>query len=331
MTALVTGATGFVGSAVARALLTRSESVRVLCRPQGNRSNLIALDVEIVEGDLRDPSSLARAVQGIDTLYHVAADYRLWAAEPDDLYQVNVTGSLALIDAAVRANVRKIVYGSSVATLGIRPDREPADEQTAVGLNDMVGDYKRSKYIAEDQIRRRITDQRWPVVIVNPSTPVGPGDVRPTPTGRMVLDAARGRVPAFVDTGLNLVHVDDVATGFLLARDRGDIGERYILGGEDMSLKRILAEIARLVGRPAPRVRLPHLATLPVAIAAELWCRLTGGTEPLATVDGVRMATKHMYFSSAKACRELGYAPRPAVEGLRDAIEWFRERGLLEG
>ncbi len=329
MTALVTGATGFLGSAVVRALLARGDPVRVLCRARGDRSNLEGLQVEIATGDLREPASLARAVRGCRTLFHVAADYRLWAREPDDLYQVNVTGSLDLLTAATAAGVARIVYTSSVASLGLRPDGKPADEEVPVSLAQMVGHYKRSKYIAEDQVRRRIRAHGWPVVIVNPSTPVGPRDVRPTPTGRLILDAARGRVPAFVDTGLNVVHVDDVAAGHVLALERGREGERYILGGEDMSLEAILAEVARLTGRPPPRLRLPHLAALPVAAVSELWCRLRGRGEPLATVDGVRMARKHMYFTSARAERELGYRARPALEAIRDAVAWFREHRRL--
>ena len=330
MTTLVTGATGLVGSAVARALLARGERVRVLCRPAGARANLQGLDVEIHEGDLREPLSLAGAVAGCRALFHVAADYRLWVREPDELYQANVTGTLELLAAAAAAGVERIVYTSSVATLGLNADGTPADERTPVDPQRMIGHYKRSKYIAEDQVRRRVAGEGWPVVIVNPSTPVGPGDVRPTPSGRVLLDAARGRVPAYVDTGLNLVHVDDVAAGHLLALERGRVGERYILGGDDMSLREILTAVASLCGRRPPAVRLPHLAALPVAAASELWCRVRGRGEPLATLDGVRMSMKRMYFSSARAEAELGYRARPAMEAIRDAVEWFREQGMLE-
>jgi dihydroflavonol-4-reductase len=329
MTVLVTGATGFVGSAVARALLLRGDTVRVLVRPNSDGANLEGLDVERVTGDLRDPASLAPAVEGARVVFHVAADYRLWAPEPDDLYQSNVTGTLSLFSAAAAAGVERLVYTSSVATLGLMPAGGSATEDTPSRLEQMIGHYKRSKFIAEDQVRRRVREDGWPVVIVNPSTPIGPRDIKPTPTGRMVLDAARGRMPAYVDTGLNVVHVDDVAAGHLLALERGEVGERYILGGENMSLEDILAEVARLTSREAPRVRLPHLAVLPVAALSELWCRFTGRGEPLATVDGVRMAMKHMYFSSEKASHALGYQPRPAQEAIRDAVAWFREQGRL--
>ena len=330
MTALVTGATGFVGSAVARVLLASGRQVRVLCRPGGDRSNLQGLDVEVAEGDLRDPASVSRAVKGCRTLFHVAADYRLWVREPDDLYQSNVTGSLDVISAALAAGVQRVVYTSSVATLGLPSGGAAADEDTPSTLDQMVGHYKRSKFIAEEQVRRRIERDGWPVVIVNPSTPVGPRDVKPTPTGRMILDAARGKLPAFVDTGLNVVHVDDVAAGHLLALERGVEGRRYILGGENLSLEAILTEVARLCGREPPRVRLPHLAVLPVAVVSELWCRLRGSGEPLATVDGVRMAMKHMYFSSRRAGTELGYEAQPASHAIADAVDWFRAGGRLD-
>ncbi|MFT5448409.1 MAG: dihydroflavonol-4-reductase [Gammaproteobacteria bacterium] len=333
MVVLVTGATGFVGSAVARALIARGHSLRVLVRPQGDRSNLLGLDVEMVAGDLRDPPSLARAVTGCDAVFHVAADYRLWAREPDDLYQSNVTGTINLFDAATKAGVERIVYTSSVAVLGLGRGGAgqvvPSDEDAPVSLSDMVGHYKRSKFIAEDQVQRRIANDGWPVVIVNPSTPIGPRDVRPTPTGRVVLDASNGRIPAFVDCGLNVVHVDDVAEGHMLALEHGVIGERYILGGEDLTLEQILSQVATLCGREAPRVRLPHWAVMPIALASETWCRLLGRGEPLATLDGVRMARKMMYFSSAKAKRELGYETRPAAKAIEDAVMWFRTQGRL--
>jgi len=329
MVTLVTGATGFVGSAVARALLAQGRQLRVLVRQGSDRSNLCGLDVEVVEGELRDPSSLRRAVADCEAVFHVAADYRLWAREPDELYQTNVTGTLNLFAAAVAADVTRIIYTSSVAVLGIAAGGQPSTEDTAVNLEAMVGHYKRSKFIAEDQVRRRIASDAWPVVIVNPSTPIGPRDVRPTPTGRLVLDAACGRIPAFVDTGLNVVHVDDVAQGHLLAFDQGVVGERYILGGQDLTLEAILSQVAMLCDREAPRIRLPNLAVMPIAIASELWCSLRGRGEPLATVDGVRMARKMMYFSSAKAQRELGFQARPAAQAIEDAVSWFRAQGRL--
>jgi dihydroflavonol-4-reductase len=337
MVMLVTGATGFVGSAVMRALIDQGRALRVLCRRGSDRSNLQGFDVDVVEGDLRDPSSLVRAVAGCEVVFHVAADYRLWAREPDEIYQSNVTGTLNLLAAAVAAGVDRIVYTSSVAVLGSVDEggtcgsstARASTEDTPVSLSSMIGHYKRSKFIAEDQVQRRVVSDAWPVVIVNPSTPIGPRDVRPTPTGRLVLDAACGRIPAFVDTGLNVVHVDDVAQGHLLALEHGVVGERYILGGEDLTLEAILAQVAMHCGREPPHIKLPHLAVIPIAIVAQLWCLLSGSGEPLATLDGVRMARKKMYFSSAKAQRELGFSARPATLAIEDAIEWFRAQGRL--
>ncbi|MGE0386718.1 MAG: hopanoid-associated sugar epimerase [Gammaproteobacteria bacterium] len=324
MTALVTGATGFVGSAVARALLAAGQPVRVMARAGSDRRNLQGLDVEVVAGDLRDPASLAGAVRGCDALYHVAADYRLWAPDPRELYLANVDGSRNIIRAAARAGAQRIVYTSSVAVLGIHPDRSPADERSPVTLDDMIGDYKRSKFLAEQAVMALVREEQAPVVIVNPSTPIGPRDIKPTPTGRVILDAARGRMPAYVDTGLNVVHVDDVARGHLLAFEHGRIGERYILGGTDMTLREILEQVCALAGRAPPRIRLPHAVVLPIAYLSEWWARTTGGAEPRATVSGVRMSKKHMFFSSAKAESELGYRHRPAIEALRDAVQWFQ-------
>ena len=329
MTVLVTGATGFVGSAVARALLSEGETVRVLVRPQSDRRNLTGLDVAIVEGDLNEPASLLPAVSGCSAVFHVAADYRLWTRHPDDMVRTNVQGSLAVVESALTAGVERIVYTSSVATLGINPDGVPGDEETPVALENMIGIYKRSKFLAEQAVQELIREKGAPVVIVNPSTPVGPHDIKPTPTGRMIAEAASGRMPAFVDTGLNVVHVDDVAAGHLLAWRRGVIGERYVLGGDNMSLAEILTEIARICGRKPPTIRIPHAAIMPIAHLSELWTRITGGSEPFVTVDGVKMARKKMYFSSDKAVRELGYHARPAHEGLVDAVAWFRENGYL--
>jgi len=327
VTTLVTGATGFVGSAVLRALLNAGRQVRALVRSGSDMSNLGGLDVELAHGDLGDAASLQAAVAGCDGLFHVAADYRLWVPEPEAMYRINLDGTRALMQAAAEAGAARIVYTSSVATIGLHADGEPADEQTPSSLDGMIGHYKRSKYLAEFEVRRMACEQGLPAVIVNPSTPVGPRDIKPTPTGRMVLDAAGGRMPAYVDSGLNLVHVDDVAAGHLLAFDKGAVGERYILGGENMSLQAIFAEIAAITDRPAPKIRLPHNLVLPVAYLAEAWARLSGSGEPRVTVDGVRMAKKHMYFSCDKARRELGYAPRPAYEALVDAIDWFRAQG----
>ena len=328
MTVLVTGASGFVGSAVVRRLIAAGEAVRVLLRPTADRRNVEGLSVEVAIGDLGDRASLDRALTGCEGLYHVAADYRLWARRPDEIYETNVAGTKAIMRAAGEAGVRRIVYTSSVASLGLSCDGSPADEDTPVVLADMIGHYKRSKFLAEAQVRELVRAHGLPAVIVNPSTPMGPRDIRPTPTGRMIVEAAAGRMPAVVDTGLNIVHVDDVAEGHLLAFTRGRIGERYVLGGQNMTLAETVAEIAALAGRRPPRLTLPHGLVLPLAYAAEGWARLTG-REPFATVDGVRMAQKRMYFNSAKAERELGHRARPVASAFREAVDWFRANGYL--
>jgi dihydroflavonol-4-reductase len=324
---LVTGGTGFVGSAVARALLAAGHRVRALVRPNSDRRNLAELCVELVEGSLEDPQSLTRAVGGCRYLFHVAADYRLWVPDPAAMFRTNVEGTRDVLATAISAGVEKVVYTSSVATLGLAPEGS-ADEETHSSADDMIGPYKRSKFLAEKVVHEFVAERGLPAVIVNPSTPVGPRDLKPTPTGRLILEAARGHMPGYVDTGLNIVHVDDVAAGHLAATEMGQIGERYILGGENMSLEQILAEVAQLVGTRAPRVRIPYSVAYPVAVGAELVARVTG-REPFITVDGVRMARKRMYFSSAKACRELGYRPRPAREAIADAIAWFKTSGYL--
>jgi dihydroflavonol-4-reductase len=327
MRALVTGATGFVGAAVARALLSAGWQVRVLVRSGSDRGNLRQLAVTAVEGDLADLSSLERALEGCDGLFHVAADYRLGARDPRPLYCTNVEGTRNILNAARTVAVPRIVYTSSVATVGIPADGAPGEERTPVSLANMIGHYKRSKFMAEEVVREAAR-AGLSVVIVNPSTPVGPGDIKPTPTGQLVLDAASGRMPAYVDTGLNIVHVDDVAAGHLLAFERGRAGERYILGGEDMTLQTILAQIAGLVGRKPPRIRLPYAAVLPVAYIAEAIAAISGRSGRV-TLEGVRMSRKRMFFSSAKAVGELGYHWRPPLEAFEDALRWFRERGLL--
>lgn len=329
MTTLVTGASGFVGSAVARRLLQAGHDVRVLTRKQSILSNLEGLPVEQVTGDLTDADSLARALRGCEALFHVAADYRLWVPDPEAMHAVNVAGTAALMKAAIAAGVTRVVYTSSVATLGIAPGDELSDEQTPVHLSDMIGPYKRSKFLAEHEVLRSVREDGLPAVIVNPSTPVGPRDHKPTPTGRVILDAARGRIPAYVDTGLNVVHVDDVAEGHLAAFERGTTGERYILGSENLSLKEILTRVTRLAGRAPPRIRLPHNLLLPVAYMAEAWTRLRGHGRPVVTVDELRMSRKRMYFSSEKARRTLGYEPRPAETALIDAVDWFRAQKYL--
>jgi dihydroflavonol-4-reductase len=327
MRALVTGATGFVGSAVARALLQAGWQVTALVRPNSDRRNLQPLGADLVTGHLGDPGSLDHALAGCEALFHVAADYRLGARNPEDLYRTNVDGTRNILESARRVGTARIVYTSSVATIGIPADGSPGREDTPVMLTDMIGHYKRSKFLAE-QLACEAARTGLSVVIVNPSTPVGPGDVKPTPTGQMVMDAAAGRMPAYVDTGLNIVHVDDVAAGHLLALDRGRSGERYILGGEDMTLRDILVEISRIAGRKPPRIRLSTSVLLPVAHMAELVSRVTGLPNRV-TVEGIRMARKRMFFSSEKAARELGYGWRPPGHAFEDAVLWFRRHGLL--
>ncbi len=325
---LVTGATGFLGSAVARALLQAGQEVRVLARPTSNHRNLVNLAVEIAVGALEDAASLARAVAGCRYLFHVAADYRLWVPDPAAMYRANVDGTRELMRAALAAGVERIVYTSSVATLGIVAGGS-ADELTPSRLGDMIGPYKRSKFLAEEAVRGMLTQSGLPAVIVNPSTPIGPGDLKPTPTGRLILEAARGHMPGYVDTGLNVVHVDDVAAGELLAAEQGKIGERYILGGDNLSLAEILGEVARAVGRKPPRLKVPYAVAFSAAALGTAMARVTG-REPFTTLDGVRMSRKKMYFSSAKAERALGYKSRPAREAIADAVTWFAANGYLK-
>jgi len=328
LTTLVTGASGFVGAAVVRALLAEGEHVRALVRASSDRTNLEGLPVEIAIGDITDRSSLDPAIHGCRFVFHVAADYRLWAPDPRPMFAANVDGSLNVVESAAEHVIERLVYTSSVAVLGIHADRTPADETSPVSIADMIGPYKRSKYVAEEAVKRRAAELGLSLVVVNPSTPIGPGDVRPTPTGRIIVDAATGRMPAFVDTGLNLVHVDDVARGHLLALERGVAGERYILGGDDLTLERILALVAKHCGRRPPRLRLPRASVYPVAVISEIIARITG-KEPRVTLDGLRMARKHMYFSSRKANRELGYRWREPEEAIVDALDWFRQNGYL--
>ncbi len=332
MTTLLTGATGFVGAAVLRRLIKTGYNVRALVRPNSDRRNLSGIDCEIVTGDLAEPESLQRAAQGCEAVFHVAADYRLWVVDRAKMNRVNVQGTVDLIRAAAAAGASRIVYTSSVATLRLRDDGLPADEKSDAELPDMIGVYKQSKFLAEREVKRLVADEGFPVVIVKPTAPFGPGDVKPTPTGRMIIEAASGRMPAYVNTGLNVAHVDDVAAGHLLAYDRGVVGESYILGGENRSLQWILETVAELTGRRPPRIRLPHWFITPIAYIVEGITRIRGAGEPMITVDAVRMARKPMYFSSEKARSALGYSPRPAVEALRDEIEWFRKHGyVVEG
>ena len=329
MSALVTGGTGFVGANVVRELLRDGRAVRVLARPGGDRRALAGLDVEIVEGDLLDPPSLARAVKGVATVFHVAADYRLWARDPAVIYRANVEGTRALLAACAEAGTGRVVYTSSVGALGIPPDGTPGSETTPVALADMVGPYKRSKFMAE-QVVLEFARAGLPVVIVNPSAPIGPWDVKPTPTGQMIVDALHGRLFATVDTGLNIVHVRDVARGHLLAETRGQPGEKYILGHADgnLTLAAIVGVVADIGGGRGARVRVPYAVAWLAAACSEGFARVTGGV-PRVPLDAVRMSRKRMYFSSDRAIRELGLPQTDIREAVRDAVEWFSEHGYV--
>jgi len=323
---LVTGASGFVGSAVAHAARAAGYRVRVLVRASSPRVNIAAGDEAII-GDICDRASLAAALRGVRYLAHVAADYRLWSPVPDEIMRTNVEGTRAVMEEALRGGVERIVYTSSVATLELSDDK-PADEGRPLSVNRAIGAYKKSKVIAERLVEDMVEKQKLPAVIVNPSAPIGPRDVKPTPTGRIIVEAASGRMPGFVETGLNLVHVDDVAAGHLAALRRGRLGERYILGGENVRLGKMLADIAAMVHRRPPRLRFPISALYPVAFGAEWLARLTGRA-PFATRDGLRMARHHMFFDDTKARRELGYTSRPYREAIADAIAWFKQAGYL--
>jgi dihydroflavonol-4-reductase len=328
--ALITGATGLVGSAVARTLAGAGFPVRALVRPGSPRTQLDGVEVEFVEGDIRDAASVRRAMQGSHYVFHVAADYRLWARDRGEIFAANVGGTRTVMEEALRAGVERVVYTSSVATLGWPAEGVPGDETIALSEAEGIGAYKRSKIAAERLVEAMVANDELPAVIVNPSTPIGPRDVRPTPTGRIIVEAASGRMPGFLDTGLNLVHVDDVADGHLAALRRGLVGERYILGGENVTLADMLADISGLVGRTPPRLRVPRAVAIPVAYASEAMAWITG-REPFATVDGIRMAEHRMFFTAAKAERELGFRARPYREALEDAVRWFRQAGYLDG
>jgi len=330
MSTLVTGATGFVGSHVARQLVSAGQNVRVLVRPTSNFKLLEDLRVERVEGDLRDAGSIERAMQGVRRVFHVAADYRLWTEHPEELYESNVEGTRRLIAAAQRAGVERVVYTSTVATIAV-PQQGAAlpNEATAARLEEMIGHYKRSKFLAE-QVALEAAKAGAPVVIVNPTAPVGPGDWKPTPTGRIILDFLLGKMPAYVDTGLNVVAVEDVAAGHLLAAEKGRIGERYILGGRNMTLKEILDALAAVTGKRAPRLKLPHVVALAAGYADELYSRLAG-REPQIPVEGVKMSRHKMFVESDKAARELGYAPGKIEAALERAVRWYEDNGYVAG
>lgn len=326
--ALVTGGSGFVGSAVVRELLRDGFAVRTLVRRQSPRANLDGLEIDVVEGDMRDREAVDRAMQGARYVFHVAADYRLWAPDRMEIFRSNTTGTEVVMASALAAKVERVVYTSSVATLKVSTDGRSADETMPLAQADAIGVYKQSKLAAERNVEQLVAHRGLPAVIVNPSTPIGPRDIRPTPTGRIIIEAACGRMPAYVETGLNVVHVDDVARGHILALQHGRIGERYILGGENMTLGEMLAQIAGLAGRKAPRVKLARALIFPLAYVAEAAAQFTKH-EPFVTVDGLRMAKYKMFFSSAKAARDLSYVARPASEALGDAYRWFRDAGYL--
>jgi dihydroflavonol-4-reductase len=330
MTTLVTGATGFVGSAVARVLAARGHELRLLARPASDRRNLAGLEAEVVTGDLTDAESLRRAAAGCKYVVHVAADYRFWVPDPDAMLRANVDGAVAMIRAAAEAGAERIVHCSSVAALGLIGDGTSADEATPTNEADFVGIYKRSKYLAEKAVLELARRDGLPVVVVNPAAPVGPRDIKPTPTGKMILDAAAGRMPAYIDTGLNIVHVDDVAEGHVLALEKGRVGERYVLGGENMLLKDILALVADVAHRRGPFIQLPEAVVWPAAFVMEKLAEVTG-IAPMMTRDHLKMARKKMFYSSARAVSELGYRPRPVRLAVEDALAWFRSNGMLPG
>ena len=326
MKAFVTGATGFVGSHVARALAEQGAELRLLVRSTSRTDNIADLRAEVAPGDLRDPASLKNAMTGCDFVFHVAADYRLWVRDPEEMYRSNVEGTRAIIRAAQESGVHRVIYCSSVATMGFSSDGTVSDENSPVSLDDMVGHYKRSKFLAE-QVALEAGRGGANVVVVNPTTPVGEGDIKPTPTGRIIVDFLNKKFPAYVDTGLNLADVREVARGHLLAMERAVPGERYILGGEDLTLKQILDKLAALTGLPSPTAQVPHAVAMGFAVLDQFFTGTLRGKEPRATVDAVRMGRKKMFASSAKAERELGYRIVPVEDGLRRAINWFQSHG----
>ncbi|HEY3972452.1 MAG TPA: hopanoid-associated sugar epimerase [Candidatus Sulfotelmatobacter sp.] len=333
MLAFVTGATGFLGSHVARALADQGAELRLLVRPTSNLRNLEGLDkgglkAETAVGDLRDPGSLEKAMAGCETVFHVAADYRLWVRDPDEMYRSNVEGTRAILDAARKNCVRRVVYTSSVATIGFNSNGQPADEDSPVSLADMIGHYKRSKFMAE-QLALEAGRSGMHVVTVNPTTPVGEQDVKPTPTGRIVVDFMKRKFPAYVETGLNLVDVKVCAQGHVAALEKGKSGKRYILGGEDLTLKQILDTLGKITGLPSPRVKLPYFFAFATGIVDEAITGRLLHREPRATVDTVRMGRKKMFASSAKAELELGWKIVPVEAALRRAVEWFRANGYV--
>lgn len=334
MLAFVTGATGFLGSHVARVLAEQGAQLRLLVRPTSDLRNIDDLNADRVEGDLRDAASIEKALSGCDVVFHVAADYRLWVRDPDEMYRSNVEGTRSLLEAARRQGVRRVVYTSSVATMGFTSNRaivnngKVADEQIPVGIADMIGHYKRSKFMAE-QVAIEATRSGVDVVVVNPTTPIGERDIKPTPTGRIVVDFLKRKFPAYVETGLNLVDATECARGHVQALEKGRSGERYILGGENLTLKQILDRLAAITGLPSPTVKLPYIFALAAGVVDEMVTGRVLGREPRVTIDTVRMGRKMMFVSSAKAERELGWRTVPVDGALRRSVEWFRGNGYV--
>ncbi len=327
MKTLITGAAGFVGSAVLRELLKKGHKVKALVRQSSVLDNLKNLDVDIVYGDLKDRDSLKKCLKDCKYLFHVAADYRLWIPKPEEIYQNNVTGTENLMEEALNSQIEKVVYTSSVAVLGKPIEGDIADEKTPVSVSQLIGHYKKSKFLAEEKVKELYKTKKLPVVIVNPAAPVGPRDIKPTPTGKMILDAAMKKIPAYLDTGLNIVHVDDVAKGHIQAFNKGKLGERYILGGENLTLKEMLEMISILCGNNPPKIRLPRKPLYPIGYLFEIFARLFNLKYPMLTVDMIRMAEKKMFYSSEKAKKELNYTYKSAKFALKDAIQWFIDNG----
>jgi dihydroflavonol-4-reductase len=326
MKAFITGATGFVGSHVARVLAEQGADLRLLIRSSSDPRNIQGLNADRVVGDLRDPASVEKAMAGCDVVFHVAADYRLWVREPEQMYRANVEGTRAILAAARKNGVRRVVYTSSVATMGFTSNGRPADEDSPVSLGNMIGHYKRSKFMAEE-VALEAGRSGMDVVVVNPSTPVGEQDIKPTPTGRIVVDFLKKKFPAYVDTGLNLVDVTECARGHVAALEKGRSGERYILGGENLTLKQILDKLAAITGLPSPKVRVPYVVALAAGVVDEVVTGRILGREPRATIDAVRMGRKKMFVSCAKAERELGWTTVPVDDALRRAADWFQANG----
>ena len=323
MKALVTGATGFVGAAVARALVRTGVEVRVLARPDSNLRNLDNLQVEPVSGDLRHPASLRKALTGCQQLYHVAAHYALWAHDPSIFYDINVVGTRNLLEATREVGVERTVYCSTIGAIGLPPAGGLGTEETPVSFEQMAGHYKRSKYLAEQEVHK-LANEGLPVVIVNPSAPVGEGDVKPTPTGQVIVDFMKGRMPAYIETGMNIIDVDDVATGHLLAMEKGRQGERYILGSKNLLLREVFEILSKLTGLKAPALKLPRSAVLPLAYLNHWFANFTGHP-PRIPLEGVKMAKYKMHYDCSKAIRELGLPQHPPEVALEKAVRWFRD------